>query len=192
METGSLIDKLQGHRGSVEDIEISPDGSFLRCSSDSSVRKWDLQTGQDVCSLIGHQASVYRMVANWEDDVLWTVSGDKTAIRWNLQTNKCDTILNHPGFVHQNGKLYLQPCLTNYHDEFEYSSFGLESMLNYSVNIYDDGTFRFETSKIQTYNVCVKPIFPNDKDVKSNAQKVDLQIQVVLEASQPWIRYYYF
>jgi WD40 repeat protein len=57
------------------------------------------------------------MVANWEDDVLWTVSGDKTAIRWNLQTNKSDTTLTHPDFVKSIGLLPSGHVITGCRDE---------------------------------------------------------------------------
>lgn len=37
------------------------------------------------------------------------------------------------------GDLRKQPALTNYHDEKQYSQFDDETLLNYSVNIYDEG-----------------------------------------------------
>lgn len=90
---GVLLDKISGHTRSVEDILIAPDGkSLYSCSSDTTVRKWDLVTGDELERYEGHDTSVYGMTAAFDDDALWTgiylflylVSGDKTAIRWDL------------------------------------------------------------------------------------------------------------
>ena len=41
--------------------------------------------------------------------------------------------------VNESGDLTNAKLLTNYADELEYSNFGEDSMLNFSVNIYDEG-----------------------------------------------------
>ena len=70
---GKLIAKLSGHTRSVEDLVISPDGQFMySCSSDTSIRKWDLSSLEEVAIFEGHQTSVYRMTASFDDDILWS------------------------------------------------------------------------------------------------------------------------
>jgi WD40 repeat protein len=64
---------VKGHRRSVEDVQITPDGLYLfSCSSDGTIRKWDVKTMEELCVFEGHQTSVYRMIALWEQDVLWS------------------------------------------------------------------------------------------------------------------------
>jgi WD40 repeat protein len=70
---GKSLGKLSGHTRSVEDLIISPDGAHLySCSSDTTIRKWDLKTGEEIGVFVGHETSVYRLVASFDDDVLWS------------------------------------------------------------------------------------------------------------------------
>ncbi|KAI8902892.1 subtilase family-domain-containing protein [Globomyces pollinis-pini] len=41
--------------------------------------------------------------------------------------------------TNQSGDLRNAPLLTNFSDEYQYACFGIDTMLNYSVNIYDEG-----------------------------------------------------
>ncbi|KAJ3329872.1 hypothetical protein HDU91_003734, partial [Kappamyces sp. JEL0680] len=95
---GTQLGKMTGHRRSVEDLEISPEYLYS-CSSDASIRKWSLATGEEVGQLLGHQTSIYKLAGSFDDEILWSVSGDKTAVRWDLTTGSVDATLPHPDFV---------------------------------------------------------------------------------------------
>ena len=70
---GARLDSWSGHKRSVEDILITPSGDHLySCSSDSTVKKWDLKTGEELVSFVGHQTSVYAMFGLFDDDCIWS------------------------------------------------------------------------------------------------------------------------
>ncbi len=49
--TGSVLFRLPGHVGSVVDLEFSPDGKTLASVGDSTVRLWDVATGNQLATL---------------------------------------------------------------------------------------------------------------------------------------------
>jgi WD40 repeat protein len=70
---GRHLDSWSGHKRSVEDLIITPSGEHVySCSSDSTVKKWDRATGEELASFVGHQTSVYSMFGLFDDDSLWS------------------------------------------------------------------------------------------------------------------------
>ncbi|KAK9762959.1 hypothetical protein K7432_010786 [Basidiobolus ranarum] len=89
---------MKGHNRGIEDMGLTLDGEYLiSVSSDIKIKKWDVESGVEVQEFNGHLTSVYGLSIT-EDDI-WSVSGDKTARRWSLETGKQDTVLEHPDFV---------------------------------------------------------------------------------------------
>ncbi|KAJ3001546.1 hypothetical protein HKX48_002814 [Thoreauomyces humboldtii] len=100
MNTGEVVRSFKDHTRAVEDIVFSDDGLHLfSASSDTTIKKWDLGTGNLVATLQGHLTSVYVLALS--DGCLWSASADKTAQRWDLETNLPEdkTKLEHPDFV---------------------------------------------------------------------------------------------
>jgi WD40 repeat protein len=74
---------LRGHTGPVRSISLCPDERLIVSgSSDSTVRVWEVATGQQVRVLEGHTRNV-RNVA-WSRDGQYIVSGsfDRTVRVW--------------------------------------------------------------------------------------------------------------
>lgn len=85
--------------------------------------------------------------------------------------------------VKQSGDLSEYPLLTNYSDEHQYSCFGDDSMLNFSVNIYDQGGVVSIVTLAGTHGTHVAAIsgayYPNQPElngVSPGCQIVSLKI----------------
>ncbi|HEY1190470.1 MAG TPA: metallophosphoesterase [Gemmata sp.] len=71
----TLRHTLRGHTGWIGRLAWSPDGRFLATpSQDGTVRVWDAQTGQVLCTLKGHTRSVYAV--SWSPDGRFLVSAE--------------------------------------------------------------------------------------------------------------------
>lgn len=54
LQTGELIKTLSGHSDAVISVAISPDRETMASGSrDGTVKVWNLQTGECLCSLVG-------------------------------------------------------------------------------------------------------------------------------------------
>lgn len=54
LQTGELINTLSGHSDAVISVAISPDRETMASGSrDGTVKVWNLQTGECLCSLVG-------------------------------------------------------------------------------------------------------------------------------------------
>jgi WD40 repeat protein len=98
METGH-IKKLKGHadsgwRGAIYSVDISPDGKCgISASFDSTVRLWNLETGEEVRRFIGHEGTFREGMVNsvnFSPDGKYALSGgsDKTLRLWEVETGK--------------------------------------------------------------------------------------------------------
>jgi WD40 repeat protein len=81
---------LQGHRGEVKCIAISPDGRFaLSGSGDRTLKLWDLATGQCIRTFEGHTDSVKSVTISPDGRLALSGSEDKTIKFWDLATGIC-------------------------------------------------------------------------------------------------------
>jgi len=65
---------LTEHTRAVEDIcfEDYTYTTFYSCSSDSTIKKWNLQTGECLYTFTGHLTSVYKILCDVEENNLWS------------------------------------------------------------------------------------------------------------------------
>lgn len=65
---GQLVKTLIGHKSWIRDLTIHPNGRILiSCSDDKSVKFWDLQTGDCIRTLNGHEGFVNTI--NWAPSI---------------------------------------------------------------------------------------------------------------------------
>jgi WD40 repeat protein len=101
-EWSACIQTLEGHSGSVDSVVFSPDGSRAASGSgDSTVRVWDVQTGQCQHTLEGHLGLVHSVVFSPDGSRAASGSGDSTVRVWDVQTGQCQhTLEGHSGSVY--------------------------------------------------------------------------------------------
>ncbi len=99
------VREIEANNQTVQSVAISPDGRFaLYGSSDSTVNICDLETGQHLGRLSGHEDKVTSVA--FSSDGLLAISGsyDKTVRVWDMRTLKCQHVLTgHAGQVNTVG-----------------------------------------------------------------------------------------
>jgi len=81
---GTPFKRLTGHSHFVQDVAISVDGQFaLSGSWDSTLRLWDLSTGQTTRRFIGHTRDVLSVAFSADNRQIVSGSRDKTINLWN-------------------------------------------------------------------------------------------------------------
>jgi len=99
----ALITYLRGHEGLVQSIDFSPDGTLLATAgTEGKVLLWDVETGDEVASLDGHDPAqlVNRAVFNPDGTILASASDDQAIIIWDVATLRPQkTLLGHSSWV---------------------------------------------------------------------------------------------
>ncbi len=76
---------LYGHLGSINDVEISPDGTRIASASgDNSIKIWDAASGEELHSLEGHSDSVYQVVFSPDGARIVSASDDSCIKLWDV------------------------------------------------------------------------------------------------------------
>ena len=89
VETGRELRKLEGHKGRVLTVDVSPDGKqVLTGGSDTRVILWDANNGNMIRRFDGHNGSVSRATFMPDGKRLVSSSFDKTIRLWDLKTGK--------------------------------------------------------------------------------------------------------
>jgi WD40 repeat protein len=93
---------------SVHHLAFSPNGRLLAtASNDSTVKVWDIETGEELFVIAGHDAPVTGVAFNQDGTLLVTASADHTVKAWDISkiptTRVIETprlTLEHPSIVH--------------------------------------------------------------------------------------------
>jgi WD40 repeat protein len=80
---------LRGHTDTVYAIVVIDELRVCSCSSDTTIKVWNVGSGVCVRSLEGHADGVYDMVL-LQDGRLCSVSADSSVKIWNVETGVCD------------------------------------------------------------------------------------------------------
>jgi WD40 repeat protein len=93
--------ELIGHRDSIKDVTISPDGTLVAtCSEDKTVRLWYTTGRKRIRAMIGHEKPVNAIAFSASGAALASGSDDKTVRLWHVQKRFCITALvGHTGPV---------------------------------------------------------------------------------------------
>lgn len=91
--------RLEGHKGQVAALAVSPDGSLLASASwDGSVGLWSLPAGENVGMMTGHGAVVNDVAFAPSGVALYSASADGTVRVWDVTTGQEQRQLVHHGF----------------------------------------------------------------------------------------------
>jgi WD40 repeat protein len=89
LNTGRLLNTLEGHSYSVNSVAISSDNSkIVSGSDDNTIKVWDIDTGRLLNTLESHSSGV-RSVVITSDNTKIVSGGDKTIEVWNRDNGKC-------------------------------------------------------------------------------------------------------
>ena len=96
-QTGKNLNTLVGHNSPVVSIAISPDGQTIASggdlgpsingwfADDFSIKLWDVATGKNKKTLIGHYSSIYNLSFSLDGAIL-TSTADWDSILWDVKT----------------------------------------------------------------------------------------------------------
>jgi WD40 repeat protein len=87
LKTGRSLHRFQGEE-IVDSLAIAPDGRRFLATEFMSIQEWDLQSGERLRSLKGHEARIYALF--YSPDGQSIISGGWDGVRvWDVKTGKC-------------------------------------------------------------------------------------------------------
>lgn len=77
----NVVAELRGHRGYVNDVEFSADGTLLvSCSDDMTIRVWNVAEQSELMVLRGHADAVWGIAVHLEGSLIASAAGDDTRL----------------------------------------------------------------------------------------------------------------
>jgi len=98
LEAGREVRRMEGHKGRVMGLAVSPDGRRVLTGGNTSLILWDAVSGHEIRHLLGHTDAV-NAVAFLPDGrrAVSAGGGDRTIRLWDLETGKeLHRFLGHP------------------------------------------------------------------------------------------------
>ena len=101
IDTGKVIDRLEGHEDEILAIQYSPNGKIVASGGvDKKIILWSMTTGKKITILEGHNDYVRDLAFSADGKLLCSASSDNTAIIWDVATgSRLQTLSGHPDKV---------------------------------------------------------------------------------------------
>ncbi len=100
VETGRELRRLEGHKGRVLSVDVSPDGRQVLTGGDTSVILWDASNGKIIRRFVGHTSLLSRVSFLPDGKRAVSSSFDKTIRLWDVSTGKeIHRFVGHPNEV---------------------------------------------------------------------------------------------
>ncbi|MEJ7766842.1 MAG: hypothetical protein WKF89_03460 [Chitinophagaceae bacterium] len=123
----------QGHSDSVTSVAFHPDGnSFISGSSDSTIKAWNLLTGECTGTFQGHSDWVSSVAFHPDGNSFISGSSDHTIKAWDLLTGECISTMKSVG-----GLLLAGCSFRNLHPGSQFTPEGKDLMRQYGA-IFDE------------------------------------------------------
>jgi hypothetical protein len=104
-DTRSVVRSLTGHRGNVNGVAFSPDGSQLFSVSGENallgeIKQWSVEDGSLIRTIEGHKDMIYSVAVSPDGKILATGGYDQKIKLWDVETGKeIKTLNGHNGAV---------------------------------------------------------------------------------------------
>ncbi len=97
LESGTESARLEGHKGQVAGLAVSPDRTILASASwDGSVGLWSLPEGQNIAMMTGHGGVVNDVAFSADGTLLYSASADGTIRVWRVsEATETRQLVNH-------------------------------------------------------------------------------------------------
>ena len=92
--SGEKLKTIEGHRDTLYDATLSPDGTVLATTSyDRRIELWNAATGEPLRTLLGHNGAIFDLAFNPDGTILASASADATIKLWQTATGvRLDTL----------------------------------------------------------------------------------------------------
>jgi len=99
LRTGTEALTLEGHRGKVLSVAVSPDAALIASASwDQTIRLWDARTGALIHVLDGHAGNVNDVVFANGGGVLYSAAHDGQILEWDTRSGAVTRTMVRHGF----------------------------------------------------------------------------------------------
>lgn len=96
---GTRRHRLEGHKGQIAALAVSPDGVLLASASwDGTIGLWDPVAGRNLAVLSGHEGPVNDVVFADDGKALYSASADGTIRQWDPVTGRQERVSVRHGF----------------------------------------------------------------------------------------------
>ena len=96
-EDAATVSQMKGHRDTLYDARLSPDGRLLAtCSYDRQINLWEVAAAKVARTLSGHNGAVFELAFSADGSILASASADGTVKIWNVTTGERLDTLGRP------------------------------------------------------------------------------------------------